>query len=89
MFDQVPVEVETIRQVIFCWRRETSPNRWCQQQIQLLFEFSFDQFHHANILPDFDAIFGGQIELIGGLHVEEAVPVVEEACDAVDAVVGC
>ena len=40
------------------------------------------------MLPDFDAILGGEVELVGGLDVEEAIPIVEEAGDAVDAVVG-
>ena len=39
------------------------------------------------MLPDFDAILGGEVELVGGLDIEKAIPVVEEADDAVNAVV--
>ena len=41
------------------------------------------------LLPDLDAILRGEVELVGGLDVEEAVPIVEEAGNAVNAVVAC
>ena len=50
MLDEVAIEVKTITEVIFCWRRESRLDRRRIQQIQLLFEFSFDQFHGANII---------------------------------------